>query len=255
MYVQSFLNQFIQIYQTHLQTNLIGIYLHGSLAMGCYQPGKSDIDILIVIHEKISQNKKKKLIQEILQLEKTYPEIKVEMSIIAHNHLQDFKYPTPFELHYSKLHKPLYQENPDYLSENELDPDLAAHLVVTKHRGITLYGASISEIPKVEKRHFTHSLLQDIDKVSMKITEDPVYYSLNLCRTLYYLKENAIASKKEGGEWAISLVSTPYDQLISKALNQYTGQNSGEDFDPNLLKKFAECMVRKINKELNLQQL
>ncbi|QHS21759.1 nucleotidyltransferase domain-containing protein [Virgibacillus sp. MSP4-1] len=48
MYVQSFVNQLAQIYQTQLKANLIGIYLHGSLAMGCYQPGKSDIDILAV---------------------------------------------------------------------------------------------------------------------------------------------------------------------------------------------------------------
>ncbi|QHS21758.1 DUF4111 domain-containing protein [Virgibacillus sp. MSP4-1] len=66
----------------------------------------------------------------------------------------------------------------------------------------------------------------------------------------------SIASKKEGGEWAISLVSNPYSHLISKALNQYTGQNSGEDFGPDLLlKRFADYMVRKINKELKLQQL
>ena len=28
--------------------NLTGVYLHGSLAMGCFNPDKSDIDLIIV---------------------------------------------------------------------------------------------------------------------------------------------------------------------------------------------------------------
>ena len=29
--------------------NLTGVYLHGSLAMGCFNPKKSDIDLLVVV--------------------------------------------------------------------------------------------------------------------------------------------------------------------------------------------------------------
>jgi len=28
--------------------NLLGIYLHGSLALGGFQPGRSDIDVIVV---------------------------------------------------------------------------------------------------------------------------------------------------------------------------------------------------------------
>ena len=31
-----------------LRDNLTGIYLHGSAVMGCFNPGKSDIDLIIV---------------------------------------------------------------------------------------------------------------------------------------------------------------------------------------------------------------
>lgn len=31
--------------QSELQDKLTGIYLHGSLAMGCYNPESSDIDL------------------------------------------------------------------------------------------------------------------------------------------------------------------------------------------------------------------
>jgi streptomycin 3"-adenylyltransferase len=32
-----------------LGDNLHGIYLHGSLALGCFNPARSDIDVLVVV--------------------------------------------------------------------------------------------------------------------------------------------------------------------------------------------------------------
>ena len=34
-----------------ISDNLTGIYLHGSAVMGCFQPKKSDLDLLIVIKD------------------------------------------------------------------------------------------------------------------------------------------------------------------------------------------------------------
>ena len=42
----------VKTLQTELQRllgdNLLGIYLHGSLALGGFQPGRSDIDVIVV---------------------------------------------------------------------------------------------------------------------------------------------------------------------------------------------------------------
>ena len=32
-----------------LQENLVGIYLHGSAVMGCFNPDRSDIDLIVVV--------------------------------------------------------------------------------------------------------------------------------------------------------------------------------------------------------------
>ncbi|SHE36805.1 Nucleotidyltransferase domain-containing protein [Caldanaerobius fijiensis DSM 17918] len=36
-----------------LKDNMVGIYLHGSLAMGCFNPEISDIDILVIIEQNL----------------------------------------------------------------------------------------------------------------------------------------------------------------------------------------------------------
>jgi streptomycin 3"-adenylyltransferase len=38
-----------QEYQTILGDNLVGIYVHGSIAFGCFHEEKSDIDFIAVI--------------------------------------------------------------------------------------------------------------------------------------------------------------------------------------------------------------
>ena len=49
--VQSYLDQVVSALTIHVGAELIGVYLHGSLAMGAFHPGRSDIDILAVCAE------------------------------------------------------------------------------------------------------------------------------------------------------------------------------------------------------------
>ena len=45
-------------YHTLLQDNLVGIYLHGSLAAGCFHWERSDIDFLVVVRRPLTVDKK-----------------------------------------------------------------------------------------------------------------------------------------------------------------------------------------------------
>ena len=44
-----------------LSDELVSIYLHGSLAMGCFNPEQSDIDLLVVTHQRMSIETKRQL--------------------------------------------------------------------------------------------------------------------------------------------------------------------------------------------------
>ncbi len=48
MSLSDLLKNFVTKSQKILGDNLIGIYLHGSAVMGCYNKQKSDIDLLVV---------------------------------------------------------------------------------------------------------------------------------------------------------------------------------------------------------------
>lgn len=42
------------IWKKHLGNQLVGVYLHGSIALDAFQPESGDIDILIVVKDSIS---------------------------------------------------------------------------------------------------------------------------------------------------------------------------------------------------------
>jgi Domain of unknown function (DUF4111) len=56
--VQSYLDQVVSTLTIHVDAELIGVYLHGSLAMGAFDPRRSDIDILAVCAEPLHRERR-----------------------------------------------------------------------------------------------------------------------------------------------------------------------------------------------------
>ena len=50
-----------------LKDKLTGVYLHGSAVMGCWQPKKSDLDFLAVVHEPLTDTEKRKYMDMVLE--------------------------------------------------------------------------------------------------------------------------------------------------------------------------------------------
>ena len=53
--IESFVSHSRQI----LGENLVGVYLHGSAVMGCFNPAKSDLDFIVVIAHPMTDETKR----------------------------------------------------------------------------------------------------------------------------------------------------------------------------------------------------
>ncbi|WP_245850770.1 nucleotidyltransferase domain-containing protein [Paenibacillus herberti] len=106
METQYYLDRAVNLFKEEMGRNLVGVHLHGSLAMGCFNPNKSDIDLLVVAQEKLSAETTKRIIKKLLKFHESMPnERGIELSIILECYLKNFVYPTPFEFHYSDYHR------------------------------------------------------------------------------------------------------------------------------------------------------
>ena len=227
------IGRFVEIAKEILKDRLTGVYLHGSAVMGCYQPKKSDLDFLVVVNTALSDTEKRGFMDRLLDLDHECPGKGIEMSIVTKDVCNPFVYPTPFILHYSRMHTGWYRRDPeDYIRKmNGTDKDLAAHITVIRNRGICLYGLPIHEMfGDVPEGHYLDSILGDVSDAENVITDNPMYMILNLTRVLGYLREKKILSKKEGGIWGLKNLPERYHPLIHSALDEYeSGKEAGYD--------------------------
>ena len=245
------INSFVEKSKEILQDNLVGVYLHGSAVMGCYNPAKSDIDLIVVVKESIEDSVKSTFMDMVIDLNEKGPAKGIEMSIVKRCVCKPFVYPTPFELHFSVAHLNWYRKVPDdYVSKMKgEDKDLAAHFTIINHRGECLYGASIKDIfADVPVQDYIDSIWNDIAEAEEEITDNPLYIILNLARVLAYIRDRLVLSKKEGGEWALKNVHVKYHSLIQDALIEYA-EDRNIFYDTNLAKDYAKYMVGEIASE------
>ena len=139
----SLIHEFVERSESILRDSLAGIYLHGSAAMGCFRPEKSDLDFLMVVRGALTDEKKREYMDMVLELDAEGPAKGIEMSIVTEDACNPFVYPTPFLLHYSRMHTAWYRRDPeDYIRKMKgTDRDLAAHFTIITNRGRCLYGA------------------------------------------------------------------------------------------------------------------
>lgn len=242
-----FVDNSIQI----LGSNLCGIYLHGSAVMGCYNPRTSDIDLILVVDDALSDRTKTDFLSMVMKLNPYAPKKGIELSIVKKEYCDPFVYPTPFELHFSIAHMAWYANAPqDYIAKMKgTDSDLAAHFTILYHRGKCLYGKEIKDVfGEVPKENYFDSIRKDIAGSLDEIASDPVYFILNLCRVLAYKKEGLILSKAEGGTWGAKHLPEKYHALITNALAAYGTDDTSQPMHMNesSLKDFADYMMTEI---------
>lgn len=249
--VRTQVNQFSDTLVQLLGNNLVGIYLHGSLALGGFNPSRSDIDMLIVIREGLSPDSKREMAHLVLQTSRAPRP--VELSILRESDLKPFRYPTTFNFHYGEDWRTRMQKELDsgsyqaWTDTHPGDPDLAGHITITNHCGICLVGQPIAEVfPPVPHEDYLASVLNDVLDAPKYIHQNPVYWILNPPRVYAYLLDGQIRSKDQAGAWAIDFLPNLYRPVVQQALNIYRGEIPDSPFDPDALQRYAEYITEKI---------
>lgn len=228
--------------------NLVGVYLHGSAAMGCFHPARSDLDYLVVLRDEPADPVKRRFLDRVVELHRAGPAKGIEMSAVTESVCRHFVYPTPFVLHFSAAHLEAYQADPAgyLLRMRGADPDLAAHFAVTRQRGQVLFGTPIRDLfAPVPDAAYWDSIRLDIQDAPARIQAQPLYLTLNLCRALAWRREGRILSKAEGGAWGLAHLPADFHPLLRTALADYRGETAA--YDSARLPQFARYMLAQLS--------
>lgn len=234
MNVQDQLETVVSRFHEILKTNLVGVYLHGSLALGCFNFRRSDIDLLVLTRRALTPRVRVTVARALLTLSRS--PAPVELSILKRTDLRPWRHPCPYDFHFSESWRGNFEH---FLSDpahtwaapESGDPDLAGHITVLRARGKVLYGPPIEKIfPEVPRVDFLDSILGDVLGPEFGLASEtisPVYMILNVCRTLAYLRTGQILSKAEGGAWASKNIPPQHRAIVEAALAAY--REAGDD--------------------------
>ncbi|WP_409342302.1 aminoglycoside adenylyltransferase domain-containing protein [Paenibacillus sp. MBLB4367] len=236
--------------------NLVGIYVHGSLALNSFNPDVSDLDVIVLLREGLVLELRYELVKLFLAL--SNQPAPIEISVIALDAIWPWKHPTPFQLHSSEYWRKAYEEqigreNKQFWAETPVDPDLACHITLILQRGICLYGKPAQEVfPSVPEQDFRSSILSGVDHAADAVQTAPVYGILTLCRILSYLETGMIISKEEAGQWVLARIPEHIRYVVRQAADTYVGPvQASAEYRVEDLEEYKRLMLAAIHVHVN----
>jgi streptomycin 3"-adenylyltransferase len=222
-----------------LGANLVGVYLHGSLALGSFNPVRSDVDLLVVTRRRVAAESRGPLAAVLLR--GSAVDRKLEIDFMTTGDLHPWTYPPPFDFHFGESQRTAFERSP-MPRQQRTNADLAAHVTIVRRVGIALVGPLPTEtFPEVPAEHYRDALLRDVRWARERIEKYPVYGVLSGCRVLAYVRDAEILSKAEAGLWGLRQAPPQVRPTIEKALAAYRSAPRDEgSFDPGELRRFTD---------------
>lgn len=220
------LGRIVEIWKKHMQDELVGIYLHGSIVLNAFNPESGDIDILVVVEDSIGAAKRLEIAKDVVGIDGCPRPL--EMSAIKICDAKSWKTPGNCVFHYSDFWTERYRKrfnNPDeevYVVDYEFpDADVTSYIRLINQSGVVLYGREIKEVfCDISDEDFWSAISADIDDYDFHSCKDRYFASnvLILGRILSFKVTRQILSKYDAGIWMIDYVPKELKYLPEGAM-------------------------------------
>jgi Domain of unknown function (DUF4111) len=178
---------------------LVGLYLHGSGALGGWSAERSDVDLLGVVARRLGRRAKQVAAARLLHPALACPARRgLELSLVTAVVAAAPPRLPPFELHVSTAPP---APSSHLGGPGATDPDLLLHLAVCRRSGVTVSGAPPAGVLAEPPRAWLLERAAEELRWSLRHGSfaDRV---LNACRAWRLLEDGQLCSKVDGGEWA-----------------------------------------------------
>ena len=229
--IERYLERLVAELQSHLGAGLVGAYLHGSLAMGAFDPGRSDIDVLAVCAGPLPAPDRRSLGDALVALDR--PGSDLEFSLVTEAAVGTPSPSPPFEVHVTTHDQPPVMDG----GSDSSDPDLVVHVAMSRERGRALAGPDPKVLfPQPDRALLLGAFLADLrwardeGAAAWEGHREPAlssmaYRVLNAARSWRYVETGALGSKVEGAAWVRQRHGDAGDlQLIETALAVHRGE-------------------------------
>ena len=135
-----------------LRPSLVGVYVHGSAALGGWLAQVSDLDILVVTDGPATRGVLVPFGEEISGLARSGPASGIELSVIDRELARDPRAPWNYLLHVAAPFDPRSSTRVVF-ADGAGDPDLLMHISVTRAAGVAVRGPGPADLFGDPARH------------------------------------------------------------------------------------------------------
>jgi streptomycin 3"-adenylyltransferase len=214
-----------------LRDNLVAVWLHGSALTGKLRP-QSDIDLMVVVSRKLSNNQRDKLLAALLELSGPYPHGPDGprcLEVIGFRKVDVTKTNTPTQADF------LYGEwlRAAFVAGVRLNPtqkpDNTLILAQARRKSISLFGPPASGLlPEIPHTQVRRSMQEAIPELMQGLLGDERNVLLTLARMWYTASTGDFVSKDEAAAWALPQIRDEDAVLLDLARSAYLGEAADE---------------------------
>lgn len=223
----------------------IVVVIHGSVALGDYQPGRSDLDVLVFCAA--APNPPQHMALASLMVRLSGQPAPIEISVLDMALLGAWVHPAPFYFHYSEdwreATNAALADVAHVWVHQRTDPDLSAHMVIAHHHGVLVHGHADLPIPTPQQA--LAAVWYDIMAAETQIIRDPDYVILNLCRTIRWLEHGEVHSKGSGGVAMLTELTGTAHMVVSKMVAKRNGAPI-DLLDDEIMQQVARQLLSRI---------
>ena len=197
---------------------LVGLYLHGSAALGGWSAERSDVDLLGVVARPLDRRAKRVLAARLHHPSLACPApAGLELSLVTAAVAADPPRRPPFELHVRTGPSPQTHLGGPAAAE----PDLLLHFAVCRRAGVAVAGPDPVEVFAEPPRAWV------LERAAAELRWARRHGSfadrvLTACRAWRYLEDDVLGAKVDGGRWARPRLADP--ALVDAAVAAQLGQ-------------------------------
>lgn len=187
---------------------LIGLYLYGSLARGCFHPATSDVDIVAVVDGARAES----ALAAVSRVHQD-TDIPIDAVFVTSEQLNTDRFPAPVDF----LIKPLSDGEIVRLPDGSRDFPLQRQDV--QECDVALFGPSPRELVQPVPWHLLAQSLDYLFPYIVPRFKNPV---LMLCRIVYAYAHRKLCSKQDAGKWAMETFEQRWLTMIEEARKHYS---------------------------------
>jgi len=248
--LEEYFVKFIDISRKILGDQLIGIYLQGSGSQSDFRQGKSDLDLVIVVGDPISDSTKKEVVNTLDHSTLSVPASGLDLLIVT---VAVVTKPST-----SPSHELWFSTGKEWKNEIDLEGNTAEHLIVfslCRVFGKTLLGPEAKDLFAVIPSNLLKDALIGVLRWHQTKILDPFhdprgeYSVLNACRAWRYAEEGILCSKSEGAEWALR--KEPNNEMVRNALSIRKGVDATTP-QQHMINEFLEKVIAILKEKMSI---